>query len=56
MTPAGWILMSVSWTAITLLTLASLWKSLTAKPSSLSSTLELELEDQGPGAGDDKPR
>jgi len=52
MTPAGWILMIVSWSAISLLMLITLWKTLTAKPSSLSSTLELELEDQGPGAGE----
>jgi hypothetical protein len=53
MTLAGWIVMIVSWTAITLVTLITLWKSLTAKPN-LSSTLEMELEEKGPGAPESK--
>ncbi len=56
MSPGGWILMLVSWIAITLVTLVTLWKSLTVRPPNLSSTLELELEDEGPGAGETKPR
>ena len=56
MTTAGWILMIVSWTVISLLMLVTLWKTLTARPSSLSSTLELELDDEGPGAGESDPR
>jgi hypothetical protein len=52
MTTGGWIMLCVSWSAITLTVLITLWKSLSAKPSSLTSTLEMELEDKGPGAGE----
>ncbi len=50
MTLGGWIMLIGSWLAITVTVVVTVWKTLTAKPGSLTSTLELELEDKGPGS------